>query len=93
VLYLGILGTNVPVVYMSKSDRLSHIIQVYLAGELDLDTAAAELTHVYVERGWRFVLVEAECQPQYRERMRVLAARVHVDVVSSSEIHQPSRRL
>jgi hypothetical protein len=45
---------------MSKSDRLSRIIEVYLSGELELDTAAAEVTHVYVERGWR---------------MRVLAAR------------------
>jgi hypothetical protein len=78
---------------MSKSDRLSHIIQVYLAGELELDTAAAEVTHVYVERGWHFVLVEAECQPQYRERMRLLAARIHAEVLSSSEAQQPSRRL
>jgi hypothetical protein len=78
-------------VYMSKSDRLSHIIQVYLAGELELDTAAAEVTHVYVERGWRFVLVEAHCQPRYRERMRVLAARVQAQVLSS-EIQQRSRR-
>jgi hypothetical protein len=77
---------------MSKSDRLSHIIQVYLAGELELDTAVAEVTHVYVEQGWRFVLVEAECQPRYRERMRVLAARVHAEVLSSSEIQQAGRR-
>jgi hypothetical protein len=66
---------------MSKSERLSHIIEVYLAGELELDTAAAEVTHVYLNCGWRFVLVEAECQPQYRERMRVLAARVHAQVL------------
>jgi hypothetical protein len=78
---------------MSKSDRLSHIIQVYLAGELELDTAVAEVTHVYLEQGWRFVLVESECQPRYRERMLVLAARVHAQVLSSSEIQQPSRRL
>ena len=77
---------------MSKSDRLSHIIQVYLAGELELDTAVAEVTHVYVERGWRFVLVEAECQPRYRERMRVFAASVHAPVVSVSENQPPSRR-
>ena len=77
---------------MSKSDRLSHIIQVYLAGELELDTAVAEVTHVYLERGWRFVLVEAECQPHYRERMRILAARVHAQVLSSPEIQQRSRR-
>jgi hypothetical protein len=66
---------------MSKSDRLSHIIEVYLTGELELDTAVAEVTHVYVERGWRFVLVESDCQPRYRERMRVLAARVHAQVL------------
>ncbi|MFL5517544.1 MAG: hypothetical protein ACJ8DJ_15415 [Gemmatimonadales bacterium] len=66
---------------MSKSERLAHIIQVYLAGELELDTAAAEVTHVYVKRGWHFVLIEAECQPQYRERMRVLATRVHAQVL------------
>ena len=46
---------------MSKSDRLSHIIQVYLEGDLELDTAVAELVHVYVERGWRFSLIAAEC--------------------------------
>ncbi|HEY0351110.1 MAG TPA: hypothetical protein VGC48_03260 [Gemmatimonadales bacterium] len=68
---------------MSKSDRLSHIIQVYLTGELELDTAAAEVTHVYVERGWRFVLIESHCQPRFRERMRVLASRVHAQVLAS----------
>jgi hypothetical protein len=67
---------------MSKSDRLSHIIQVYLTGELELDTAVAEVTHVYIERGWRFVLIEADCQPRYRERMRVLATRVQAQVLS-----------
>ena len=61
---------------MSKSDRLTQIIQVYLEGQLDLDTAVAELVHVYVERGWRFSLIEAECAPQFRERMRTLAQRV-----------------
>jgi predicted RNA-binding protein len=66
---------------MRKSDRLSRIIQVYLAGELELDTAVAEVTHVYVERGWRFALVEAHCKPQYRERMRVLAARIEAEVL------------
>jgi hypothetical protein len=78
---------------MSKSDRLSHIIQVYLTGELELDTAAAEVTHVYVERGWHFLLVESDCQPQYRERMRALAARVHAQILSFSEIQQSSRRV
>jgi hypothetical protein len=66
---------------MSKSDRLSHIIQVYLTGELELNTAAAEVSHVYVQRGWRFMLVECDCEPRYRERMRVLAARVHAQVL------------
>jgi hypothetical protein len=66
---------------MSKADRLSRIIEVYLAGELELDTAAAEVTHVYIERGWRFVFIEADCRPQYRERMRVLAARVEAEVL------------
>ena len=78
---------------MSKSERLAHIIQVYLAGELELDTAAAEVTHVYLNRGWRFVLVESDCQPRYRKRMRVLAARVHAQVLSSSGVQQPSRRV
>ena len=66
---------------MSKSDRLSRIIQVYLDGELELDTAVAEVTHVYIEQGWRFVLIEAQCRPQYRERMRLLATRVHAPVL------------
>jgi hypothetical protein len=66
---------------MTKSDRLSHIIQVYLAGELELNTAVAEVTHVYLERGWRFTLIEADCQPRYRERMRVLAARIEAEVL------------
>jgi hypothetical protein len=61
---------------MKRYDRLSHILQAYLEGELEVDTAVAELTHVYLERGWRFSLVEAECVPRYRTRMRILAARV-----------------
>jgi hypothetical protein len=64
---------------MSKSERLTRIIQVYLDGDLELDTAVAELVHVYVEHGWRFSLVEAECDPRYRERMHALA--VEVDTV------------
>jgi hypothetical protein len=64
---------------MSKSERLTRIIQVYLEGDLELDTAVAELVHVYVEHGWRFSLVEAECDPRYRERMHALA--VEVDTV------------
>ena len=66
---------------MAKPDRLSHIIQVYLEGELELDTAVAELRHVYLDRGWRFSLVEADCEPQYRERMRMLAVRVRAEVL------------
>jgi hypothetical protein len=65
---------------MSKSDRLAHIIQVYLAGDLELTTAAAELLHVYVEQGWRFSLRESECEPQYREPMRALARQVDAQV-------------
>jgi hypothetical protein len=57
-------------------DRLSNIVAEYLAGHLELDTAAAQLTHVYVEHGWGFYLVEAECRPEHRERMRALAARM-----------------
>lgn len=68
-------------VHVSKFDRLSHIIEVYLAGELELDTAVAEVTHVYVERGWRFLLVVADCQPRHRKRMRLLAARVEAQVL------------
>jgi hypothetical protein len=45
-------------------------------GHLELDTAAAQLTHVYVEHGWGFYLVEAECRPEHRERMRALASRM-----------------
>ena len=58
------------------ADRLANIVQVYLEGELELDTAVAELTHVYVEHGWAFYLNEAECYPEHRERMRALAARM-----------------
>jgi hypothetical protein len=61
---------------MTKSDRLSHIIQVYLEGELELDTAVAELRQVYLKRGWRFSLLEDECDPRYKARMRTLAARI-----------------
>ena len=61
---------------MSKSERLSRIIQVYLDGELELDMAVAELVHVYVDHGWRFSLVEAECDPRFRDRMHALAAEV-----------------
>lgn len=58
------------------TDRLANIVRVYLEGELELDTAVAELTHVYVEHGWAFYLNEAECFPEHRERMRALAARM-----------------
>ena len=69
---------------MTKSDRLSHILQAYLEGELEVDTAVAELTHVYLVRGWRFTLVETECAPIYRTRMRILAARVE------AAVHEPA---
>jgi hypothetical protein len=61
---------------MSKSERLTRIIQVYLDGDLGLDMAVAEMVHVYVEHGWRFSLVEADCDPRFRDRMHALAARV-----------------
>ena len=73
---------------MTKSDRLSHIIQVYLEGDLELDMAVAELTHAYLDRGWRFSLVEADCKPEYRERMRMLAVRVEAQVLTAV----PARR-
>ncbi|MFL5494942.1 MAG: hypothetical protein ACJ8DJ_00035 [Gemmatimonadales bacterium] len=57
-------------------DRLSNIVAQYLEGSLELETAVAQLTHVYVEHGWGFYLVEAECRPEHRARMRVLAARM-----------------
>jgi hypothetical protein len=59
-----------------EEDRLSNLVAEYLEGRLELDTAVAQLTHVYVEHGWGFYLVEAECQPEHRERMRALAARM-----------------
>ena len=58
------------------ADRLSNILEAYLEGQLRLETAAAELTHVYVERGWRFYLVEGECRPEHLVRMRALAERM-----------------
>ena len=70
---------------MSKSDRLSHIIQVYLEGDLKLDTAAAELVHAFVERGWRFSLIEADCAPEFRDRMRALALRVDAEILARRE--------
>jgi len=73
---------------MMKSDRLSHIIQVYLEGELELDTAVAELTQVYLASGWRFSLIEADCEPQYRERMRILAERVDAEVLARAPSHR-----
>ena len=57
-------------------DRLSKLLQVYLDGVLQIDTAVAELIHVYVEHGWGFYLIEAECRPEYRDRMRALAMRM-----------------
>jgi len=61
---------------MLKSDRLANIIRVYLEGDLELDTAVAEVVQVFVKQGWRFSLVEAECEPRFRDRMHALAAEV-----------------
>ena len=76
------------------SDRLSNIVAEYLEGRLELDTAVAQLTHVYVEHGWGFYLVEAECHPELRERMRVLAARVEeaMGAVAASRQRSSGRR-
>ena len=70
---------------MRKSDRLSKIIQVYLEGELELDTAVAELVYAFIERGWRFSLVDAECEPRFRDRMHMLAARVDAEILARRE--------
>ena len=70
---------------MLKSDRLSNIIQVYLEGDLELDTAVAELVYAYVVRGWRFSLIEADCEPQFRDRMRALASRVDAAILAKRE--------
>jgi hypothetical protein len=77
---------------MTKYDRLSHILQAYLEGELEVDTAVAELTHVYLVRGWRFTLVETECAPIYRTRMRILAARVEAVVREPAALSARARR-
>jgi hypothetical protein len=70
---------------MSKSDRLTNIIEIYLQGDLELDTAAAELVYAYVQRGWRFSLVESDCEPRFRERMRALATRVDAEILARRE--------
>jgi hypothetical protein len=70
---------------MTKSDRLSNIIQVYLEGDLELDTAVAELVYAYVQRGWRFSLVESDCEPRFRDLMRVLADRVDAEILARRE--------
>jgi hypothetical protein len=67
---------------MMQTDRLSNILEVYLGGDLGLDTAVAELTHVYLERGWAFYLLERECRPDYLPRMRALASRLRVPIHS-----------
>jgi len=68
------------------TDRLSNIIEAYLEGQLRLETATAELTHVYVERGWGFYLVEQECRPEHLARMRALAERM--DAVARATSHR-----
>jgi hypothetical protein len=70
---------------MTKADRLSNIIQIYLEGGLELDTAAAELTHVFVYRGWRFSLVESDCEPRFRDRMRALAVQIDATTLARRE--------
>ena len=70
---------------MSKSDRLAHIIEIYLEGDLELNTAVAELLHAYIVRGWRFSLVTAECDPRFRTRMRTLALRVDAAILARCE--------
>lgn len=75
------------------NDRLSNIVAEYLEGHLELETAVAQLTHVYVERGWGFYLVEAECRPEHREAMRALAARAEeaMDAVTTSRKRSSGR--
>lgn len=73
---------------MSKSDRLARIIQVYLEGDLELDTAVAELVHVYVEQGWRFSLIEADCEPRFRDRMHSLAVEVDAVIAQREAVGQ-----
>jgi hypothetical protein len=69
------------------TDRLANILKVYLEGELELDTAVAELTHLYVDQGCGFYLNEAECVPEFRERMGALAARL--DAVRATPTRRP----
>jgi hypothetical protein len=73
------------------TDRLANIIKAYLDGDLQLETAAAELTHVYVEHGWAFYLNESECDPEHRERMRALAARVDAALLATGGAHRRGR--
>jgi hypothetical protein len=70
---------------MTKSDRLTNLIQIYLAGDLELDTAVAELVYAFVHRGWRFSLVESDCEPRFRERMRALAVQVDAEILARRE--------
>jgi hypothetical protein len=74
------------------NDRLSNIVAEYLEGSLELETAVAQLTHVYVEHGWGFYLVEAECRPEHRERMRVLAARMDEAMGATAARERSSHR-
>jgi hypothetical protein len=66
--------------HAAHADRLSNLVAAYLNGQLELGTCVAELTHVYVEHGWAFYLVEAECEPAHLERMRALADRMDAAV-------------
>jgi hypothetical protein len=70
---------------VSKSNRLANIIRVYLQGDLELDTAVAELVYAYVGRGWRFSLIESDCDPRYRGPMHTLAVRVDAEIMARRE--------
>ncbi|HEX3234916.1 MAG TPA: hypothetical protein VHR41_12010 [Gemmatimonadales bacterium] len=73
-----------------ENDRLSNILAQYLGGQLELDTAAAQLAHVYIEHGWGFYLVEEECRPEHRERMRALAGRVEAAMKAATATRRRS---
>jgi hypothetical protein len=60
----------------TDTDRLSNLLAAYVSGRLELETCVAELTHVYVEQGWSFYLLEEECEPEHLDCMRALAERM-----------------
>jgi uncharacterized glyoxalase superfamily protein PhnB len=73
----------------TSTDRLSNIVAAYMDGRLELDTCVAELTHLYVEHGWGFYLVEEQCDPRYRDRMRALADRLDSARATPTDAHPP----